>query len=125
MKYGSMKLIVMSLVATALIFHWHAPVTAGESDSDQPPSQQLEPIKVIDVPVSQRADLDPDSITNLYRVEASARFSTEVFNREDIQNLKPSDVYDLLDKAVSAITNTTPRLPVGRRPWKRPCLTAA
>jgi hypothetical protein len=100
MKCRSIKLVVMGMVATVLLFQWHASATAGESDSGQPPSQQLEPITVVDTPASGRADLDPDSLTNPYRVEASARFGTEVFNREDIQDLKPSDVYDLLDKAI-------------------------
>lgn len=47
-----------------------------------------------------RPDLEPDSLSNPSRVEATGRFGTEVFTREDIQALAPKDVLDLLDKAV-------------------------
>ena len=73
--------------------------TAAESAGTPTESQQLEPITVVDKPVSLRRDLDPNSLTNPYRVEASAQFGTEVFTQKDIQDLQPSDVYDLLDKA--------------------------
>lgn len=70
-----------------------------QQKENHPASQQLAPIKVVDEPVSKRKDLDPDSLINPYRVESSARFSTEVLTREDIQDLQPSDIFDLLDKA--------------------------
>ncbi len=47
-----------------------------------------------------RADLDPNSLVNPYRVESSGRFGTELMTREDIEALAPKDVIDLLDKAV-------------------------
>ncbi|GAB6909359.1 TonB dependent receptor family [Desulfosarcina cetonica] len=75
---------------------------AAETQTKNSPSQaqQLEPVTVVDENDSRRRDLDLDSITNPYRVEASARFGTQVLTQEEIQDLKPSDVYDLLDKAV-------------------------
>ncbi|MBU1054636.1 MAG: TonB-dependent receptor plug domain-containing protein [Proteobacteria bacterium] len=70
---------------------------ANQSENIQKKTHRLDSITVVaDMP---RKDLDPDSITNPYRVETSARFGTEVFTEKEIQNLKPSDVYDLLDKA--------------------------
>lgn len=72
--------------------------TVEESRTSTEQPLQIEPVTVVADP--QRKDLDPDSITNLYRVEKTARFGTEVFTEEDIRELKPSDVYDLLDKAV-------------------------
>ena len=47
-----------------------------------------------------RVDLEPDSLKNLYRVESTARFGTEVMTQDDIEALAPKDVFDLLDKAV-------------------------
>ena len=49
---------------------------------------------------TQRADLEPDSLKNPYRVESTGRFGSEVITREDIEALAPKDVFDLLDKAV-------------------------
>ncbi len=67
-------------------------------------NQQLKPIVVEgsgDTSDSgQREDLQPDSITNMYRVEASARFGTQIFTEKDIQAIHPENVFDLLDKAV-------------------------
>lgn len=73
---------------------------AKAAETDQDTSIKLEPVIVVPQATSPRRDLAPDSITNLYRVESTARFGNEVFTEEDIQELKPSDVYDLLDKAV-------------------------
>lgn len=50
--------------------------------------------------VATRPDLQPDSLTNPSRVEATGRVGTEVLSREDIEALAPRDVMDLLDKAV-------------------------
>ena len=74
--------------------------TTTQDRDQQARAQQLEPVDVVDDAASRRQDLELDSITNPYRIEASARFGTEVLTRKDIQDLKPSDVYDLLDKAV-------------------------
>ena len=62
-------------------------------------TQQLKPIVVEDETDGQREDLKADSVANLYRVEASARFGTEVFTEKDIKALHPNNVFDLLDKA--------------------------
>jgi len=48
---------------------------------------------------SKREDLKPESITNPYRVESTARFGTEVFTQKDIQAYAPKDIFDLLSKA--------------------------
>lgn len=71
-----------------------------QEKEDRTAWQQLAPVKVVEAPALKRRDLDPDSITNPYRVEASARFGTEVLTQETIQDLQPSDIYDLLDKAI-------------------------
>ncbi len=77
----------------------YAIATAEEPEKSQTSPWQLEPITVYDEHISQREDLKPDSPTNLYRVETSAQFGTEVFTQQDIQNLQPRDVNDLIDKA--------------------------
>jgi hypothetical protein len=100
MKKLFFVLIGISLVMGMSVFESYAEEAAGETENSQASSVELEPITVLSEPGSQRKDLDPDSITNLYRVEKTARFGTEVFSEKDIQELKPSDVYDLLDKAV-------------------------
>lgn len=100
----------VGLVISALLFTllWAAPTHAAEEDAAtpadgqearKPATRQLAPITVVDKAAPQREDLDPDSLLNPYRVEASARFGTEVFTRKDIQDLQPSGFYDLLDKA--------------------------
>jgi hypothetical protein len=107
-------LIGMSLVMGMSVFESYAEEAAGETEKSQASSVALEPITVVSEP--QRKDLDPDSITNLYRVEKTARFGTEVFTEKDIQELKPSDVYDLLDKAVGIdLTYQGRRSPFGIR----------
>ena len=83
---------IACLTAAALFFQPH--IAAAEAET-----QQLEPIVVKGEQVVQRADLAPDSPTNIYRVEASARFGTEVFTAKDIKDLHPHDVNDLIDKA--------------------------
>jgi len=71
---------------------------SAETESSET-TQQLKPIVVEGETDSQREDLKADSVTNLYRVEASARFGTEVFTEKDIKALHPDNVFDLLDKA--------------------------
>lgn len=73
---------------------------AATDAEQQETSQQLKPIVVEGQGDSQREDLKVDSTTNLYRVESTARFGTEVFTEKDIKALKPNNVFDLLDKAV-------------------------
>lgn len=47
-----------------------------------------------------RDDLELSSTTNLYRVEQSAQFGTQVLTKEDIDAYQPKDFYDLIDKAI-------------------------
>lgn len=99
------NLISISLFLTSLILAPYA--IAGkdeakegkESKKQTTQAQQIEPMTVVDKPITMRQDLDPSSITNMYRIEKSAQSGTEVFSREDIANFQPSDIYDLLDKA--------------------------
>nr|WP_319495581.1 TonB-dependent receptor [uncultured Desulfobacter sp.] len=70
----------------------------GDEES-QTDVQELEPLTVTGSKRSTRPDLQPDSLTNPYRTEASTEFATEVFTREDIKNFKPKDLNDLIDKA--------------------------
>ncbi len=72
---------------------------AAETNQTETAPQQLQPIVVEGKMDTEREDLKPDSTTNLYRVEASARSGTETFTEEDIKALKPDNVFDLLSKA--------------------------
>ncbi len=78
------------------------PATGGLAASDQAraQAQQLDKMTVVDSMESTRQDLRIDSLDNPYRVEASARFGTEILSAQDIENLNPSDVYDLLNKTI-------------------------
>lgn len=83
--------------ATALVMIAGSVAAADSEQVDT--TQQLKPIVVEETSDSQREDLKADSSTNLYRVEASGRFGTEVFTEKDIKALHPDNVFDLLDKA--------------------------
>ena len=81
----------------------NTPYAMGDETGDedtQTDIQELEPLTVTGSKRSTRPDLQPDSLTNPYRTEASTEFATEVFTREDIKNFKPKDLNDLIDKAV-------------------------
>ncbi len=86
-------------LAAALLLAACTTATAAPEPEQAETSQQLKPIVVEDTLDTQREDLKADSTTNLYRVEASARFGTEVFTEKDIKALHPDNVFDLLDKA--------------------------
>ncbi len=102
MKYQYRKLINTGLIFTSLIL---APYAGAEDDKEikteqSSSAQQIEGMTVVDKAVSLRRDLEPDSITNMYRVEKSAQFGTEVFTEEDIKNLQPDNFFDLIENAV-------------------------
>lgn len=90
---------IACLTTAAMFFQPHIAAAEEDASTQQTASQQLEPIVVKGEQAAQRADLAPDSPTNLYRVESTARFGTEVFTEKDIQNIHPHDVFDLIDKA--------------------------
>lgn len=60
-------------------------------------------LPTVDVSATQatpaREDLAPDSVRNPYLMPVSNRAGVETFTAEDIEALKPRDVFDLLDKA--------------------------
>jgi hypothetical protein len=103
MKNRYFRLINISLILTALAL---APYAAAGDDEEKEnkatekqasQAQQIEPMTVVDKPISMRQDLDPSSITNIYRVAKSAQFGIEVLNSEDIKNINPIDVNALLE----------------------------
>lgn len=49
----------------------------------------LDGINVTAPSVSKRDDLDPESITNPYRVESSASFGTEISPGKRLQHMRP------------------------------------
>jgi iron complex outermembrane receptor protein len=61
---------------------------------------QVFEISDIDISETSREDLDVNSTTNLYRVEKTAQFGTEVITKKDIEAQNPKDFFDLLNKAV-------------------------
>lgn len=101
--------MMMALVLNTSYVMGAEPETAVTGDQDtaavtddketEPDVQELAPLIVTGSKGSTRADLQPGSLTNLYRTEASTEFATEVFTREDIKNFKPKDLNDLIDKA--------------------------
>lgn len=97
-KQPSQKTVAIGSLATALVLAASTMATAADTPQTET-SQNLQAIVVEDTSDNQREDLKPDSITNLYRVESSARFGTEVFTEKEIKALHPNNVFDLLDKA--------------------------
>lgn len=88
------KHAVLSLFTAAAIFPSFA---FAEADAGN--TKALEPIRV-SVPQSvERDDLKPDSVTNLYRVESTAQFGTQVMTQKEIAAYAPKDIFDLLGKA--------------------------
>jgi hypothetical protein len=73
----------------------------AQTSEPNPPDEKAVKMQQLTVTgeTSARKDLAPDSITNPFRVETSAQVGSEVFNRDDIQNIMPKDLNDLLDKA--------------------------
>lgn len=63
-------------------------------------TQSLESVTVSASEIAERDDLKPDSPTNLYRVEKTAQFGTQILTRTDIDAYQPKDFYDLMDKAI-------------------------
>lgn len=86
------------IAATILVMAGTVPESFAAAEQSAA-NQQLKPIVVEGQSEAQREDLKADSTTNLYRVETSARFGTEVFTEKDIKALHPDNVFDLLDKA--------------------------
>jgi len=88
------KHAVLSLFTAAAIFPSFA-----FAEADAGSTKALEPIRV-SVPQSvERDDLKPDSVTNLYRVESTAQFGTQVMTQKEIAAYAPKDIFDLLGKA--------------------------
>ncbi len=99
----------LTLIAVMMLLLLVSAALAEEKDnatSPDPPeacrtsAHRLETITVTDEALPQREDLDPDSLVNPYRIEATNRFATEVFTQKEIQDLQPSGFYDLLDKGI-------------------------
>ncbi|MDD2465887.1 MAG: TonB-dependent receptor plug domain-containing protein [Desulfobulbus sp.] len=97
-RQQSPRILRVGKLATALVLAASALAHAADTTQTET-SQQLKAIVVEDSSESKREDLQPDSTSNLYRVEASGRFGTEVFTEKDIKALHPDNVFDLLDKA--------------------------
>lgn len=87
------------LLSALLILTSCAIAAAAGPEEEETKNHELQPIVVEGESINQREDLNMDSTTNPYRVEASARFGTEVFTEKEIQDLHPQDVNDLIDKA--------------------------
>ncbi|HRK40144.1 MAG TPA: TonB-dependent receptor [Burkholderiaceae bacterium] len=61
----------------------------------------LKPVTVSDAPY--RADLAPQSPRNAYRTTESSSNHVQVIGREEIEQLRPKDVFDLLNSATGVI----------------------
>ncbi|MEW6467069.1 MAG: TonB-dependent receptor plug domain-containing protein [Pseudomonadota bacterium] len=67
-----------------------------------PPAAALPPVSVSAERV--RAELDPDSATNPFRLAASSGGHSLTITRSEIEALRPRDVFDLLNLATGAIS---------------------
>lgn len=88
-------IVGLSLVATQALF----PAAVWGADT----VYQLDPISATGSSGGsayiEREDLNPKSIVNPYKVETSSAAGVEVFTQEDIKDLAPKNVFDLLSKA--------------------------
>ena len=101
MRHCKKILMQAGWLTAVLLFTPYAMATAADPEEGKTREHQLQPIVVEGESIpQQREELNIDSTSNPYRVEASAQFGTEVFTEKDIQNLQPQDVNDLIDKAV-------------------------
>ncbi|HZF69758.1 Plug domain-containing protein, partial [Sulfuricurvum sp.] len=76
-----------------------SPLSAfAEADANNT-TKALEVIQVSVPENAERDDLKPDSVTNLYRVESTAQFGTQVLTQKEIDAYAPKDFFDLMDKA--------------------------
>ena len=91
------KTTTLSLLAISLILS----TSSAMASDDQNSTKKLESISVTDTTdkVSQRDDLVIDSPTNLYKVEASTVFGTEIIDKKQIEEYRAKDVFDLLNQA--------------------------
>ena len=99
MQYGKLPWGRIVRYTGVLFLTTCTPAGAAETERAEAGIQQLQPIVVEGKEDTPREDLQADSTTNLYRVEASARSGTETFSEKEIKALKPENVFDLLSKA--------------------------
>jgi len=62
-------------------------------------THSLDEVSVSESGVYQRDDIALQSPTNMYKIEKSAKFATEVITQEEIKAQQPKDIFDLLNKA--------------------------
>lgn len=88
-------IVGFSLVA----LHAIAPVAVFGADT----VYQLDPVSATGINEgtsrSFREDLNPQSIINPHKVESSSQAGVEIFTQEDIKDLAPKDMFDLLSKS--------------------------
>lgn len=98
-RHSACSAIRLGSVVSASIFSY-TPIIAQEAAP-----VTLPPVSVqANFSNPQRQDLLPDSVTNLARVSPSSEPHTQTFTRNEIADLKPSNVYDLLNQATGVIT---------------------
>lgn len=90
----------MFAVMCFLIVFISSAAAKDQGENDKTESRKLETLTVTANRLTTREDLAPDSLTNLYRTEKSAKAGTEIFTPEDIKNIQPKDINDLLNTAV-------------------------
>lgn len=89
MKYKYLKQVTLSIstiiaISNTLVY------------ADEQIDAKLTPINIEEN--NEREDLDISSPVNLYRIEKTAQFGTEIITQEDIKAQNPKDIFDLLNK---------------------------
>ncbi len=88
-----MKKKVLGYLALLLIVSVASNLSAEET-------KNLEEINVNETTVAPREDLELSSPTNLYQIEKSAQFGTEVMDEKEIEAYQAKDFFDLMNKAI-------------------------
>ncbi len=91
MKYKYLKQVTLSI--SAILVLSNTTLVANEQTN-----VSIEPINIEDSLYESREDLNIDSTKNLYRIEKTAQFGTEVITQKDIEEQNPKDIFDLLNK---------------------------
>jgi len=85
-KNNTLKIILLSLINSSLL-------------ASNTTNNQLDEVTITeDIYGNNREDININSPTNLYRIEKSAQFDTEIITQEDIKIQNPQNIFDLLNK---------------------------
>ncbi|MDR2152582.1 MAG: TonB-dependent receptor plug domain-containing protein [Helicobacteraceae bacterium] len=94
-RTGAMKTVFVALIASIAAIADDLDASAGDLNA----SGKAENLGAIEIVDQRREDLQLESLANPFKLNASQIAGAEVFTAEDIKDLRPKDLFDLLEKA--------------------------